>query len=169
MRGKPASEHPATRNVQNVTGSFCRSPPIRKMSCSPPKDSMTIPAPKKSNALEKGMGHEMKNCRRPCADAKRKKHVPDLADRRIGQNALEVMLRECAEARHQQCCRADDRGRELRLGRKGIESVRARNQIYARRHHRSRVDKGAYRSWAGHGVRQPGLQWQLRRFAYGAA
>ena len=51
--GSPASESPAIKNVQNATGSCLRSPPMRKMLCSSPKDWMTIPAPRNNSALKK--------------------------------------------------------------------------------------------------------------------
>ena len=48
---------------------------------------------KKEQALEKRMGHEMEDAGRigPCADAD--KHVAELAHGRIGQDPLDVILR----------------------------------------------------------------------------
>ena len=54
-------------------------------------------------------------------------------------------------------------------GRQGEQPVRARDQIDAGGDHGRRMDQGADRRWAGHRVRQPGLQRQLRRFADRAA
>ena len=42
-----------TRNVPNVQGIFRRSPPILRMSCSPPSAWITEPEPRKSSALKK--------------------------------------------------------------------------------------------------------------------
>ena len=49
------------------------------------------------------------------------------------------------------------------------QHVRARDQVHAGRDHGGRVDQGADRRGAGHGVGQPGLQRQLGRLADGAA
>ena len=54
-------------------------------------------------------------------------------------------------------------------GRQREEHVRAGDQVDAGGHHRGRVDQGADRRRAGHGVGQPGLQRQLRRLAHRAA
>ncbi len=51
--GMPAMASVPTRKVQKVQGIFFRSPPIRRMSCSPDIAWMTEPEPRKSSALKK--------------------------------------------------------------------------------------------------------------------
>ena len=46
--------------------------------------------------------------------------------------------------------------------------VQARDHIDARRHHGRGMDERRHRRWAGHGVRQPDVQRQLRRLTGGA-
>ena len=50
--GMPAIANVATRNVMKVIGILCRSPPILRMSCSPPIAWMTEPEPRKRQALK---------------------------------------------------------------------------------------------------------------------
>ena len=49
----PAMASVATMNVVEVAGSFSRSPPIFRMSCSPLMAWMTLPEPRKRHALKK--------------------------------------------------------------------------------------------------------------------
>ena len=50
--GMPAMAAVATANVTNVTGMRFASPPILRMSCSPPSAWMTLPAPRNRQALK---------------------------------------------------------------------------------------------------------------------
>src|SRR5512143_2296536 len=83
-------------------------------------------------SLEERMSHEMKHGCRPGADAERQEHVPDLADRGIGKDTLDVSLRKCAATRKQQCQGADRRYGGLYRWRKLKEYMRTGDQIHAR-------------------------------------
>ena len=166
MNGRPASEQPAMRNVQKATGSSLRNPPIRKMLCSSCERIDDHAGAKKQEGLEERMGHEVEHGRLPCADAKREKHVTDLADGGVGEHALDVVLRKRAESGEQQRGRTHDRDGELRRWRQRKQDVRARDQINACGNHRGRVEESAGRSRAGHRIRQPNLQRKLRRFSH---
>src|SRR5205807_10488811 len=50
--GTPAMASEAQKMVQQVHGILLRSPPILRRSCSPETAWMTLPAPRKSNALK---------------------------------------------------------------------------------------------------------------------
>ena len=119
ISGSAASEHLAIRKVQKATGNRLRSPPIRKILCSSSNDSMTMPAAEEQQRLEEGVRHEMEDGGGPCAHTQRQKHVADLADRGIREDALDIVLRQRAEAGHQQRGGADHRDRELGRRRKG--------------------------------------------------
>ena len=116
--------------------------------------------------LEERVRHEVEDGGAPCANAQRQKHVTDLADRGIREDALDVVLRQRAEACHQKRGGADRGDRELDRRRQLKEDMRACDQVNARRHHGGRMNQGAGRCGTGHRVRQPGLQRQLRRFAH---
>ena len=72
--------------------------------------------------LEEGVRHEVEDGGRPGANPEREEHVADLADRRVGEDALQIGLIERAEAGQQQRQRADhrhgslDRRREIDRG-----------------------------------------------------
>ena len=51
--GTPAIASVPTIIVAKVTGRYCLSAPIRRMSCSPPMPWMTDPLPRNSSALKK--------------------------------------------------------------------------------------------------------------------
>jgi len=91
---------------------------------------------KEEKRLEERMGHQVENARGECANAAREKHVAQLADRRVRENFLNIRLHQ-ADGRRKKRRRAaydsDDKhgGRRVRE-----ENVRARNDIYARSHHR---------------------------------
>src|SRR5581483_1906193 len=51
--GTPAIARTEIVNVQKVHGMYFLSPPILRMSCSPPIAWMTLPEPKKRHALKK--------------------------------------------------------------------------------------------------------------------
>ena len=119
--------------------------------------------------LEEGVRHEVEDARLPAGDAERQEHVADLADRRVGERALEVVLHQRAEARQQQRHRADDGDDEPGVRRQREEHVGARDEVDAGGDHGRGVDERADRRRAGHGVREPRLQRHLRRLADGAA
>src|SRR5579883_231653 len=119
--------------------------------------------------LEKGMRHEMEQGRRPCAQPESEKHIADLADGGIGQYTFNVALRERAEGGEQHGCCSDDGNGKLHLRSQSEEHMRAGDEIDACRHHGCSVDEGAGWRSAGHGIRQPCLERQLRGFSAGSA
>ena len=119
--------------------------------------------------LEEGVGHQVENRSRPGADAEAEKHVADLGYRRIRENPLDVVLGHGGESRHQQGDQPDPGDEQLNVGREFEQRMGAGDQVNARRDHGGRVDQGADRSRARHGVGKPGLQGQLGRFADRAA
>ena len=76
------------RKVQKVNGSSFRRPPILEHIVLVVKGEDNHAGTEEEEGLEKGMRHKMKNRCRPCADAKRKEHISDLADGGIGKDPL---------------------------------------------------------------------------------
>src|SRR5215469_17275588 len=52
----------------------------------------------KEQGFEKRVGYEVEHGGLPCAHTKRQEHVANLTDRRVGKDALDVMLGKRAEA-----------------------------------------------------------------------
>ena len=109
----------------------------------------------------------MEHRRRPGASPQGQEHITDLTDGGVGENALDIALRHRRKTRHQQGGQADEGHQHLHRRRQFKQNVGAGNQVDTRSHHGGGMDQGADRGRAGHGIRQPGLQRQLRRFAHG--
>ena len=96
--GRPARARAPHRKVQCVIGITFRRPPKRRMSMTLPIACMTLPAARNSSALKKAWvnrwnmpaSRPAQRCRMPSAE----EHVAELAEGRIGQHALEVVLRQ---------------------------------------------------------------------------
>ncbi len=93
------------------------------------------------------------------------KHVAQLADGGIGENFLDVVLDQADGRGEKRRGAADDGHHEHGSRRMREQNVRARDDVDARSDHGGRVDQGADRRGAFHGVRQPDVERKLRRFA----
>ncbi len=106
----PARARQPNRNVQCVRGMSRRRPPKCRMSITPPMACITLPAPRNSSALKKAC---VNRWNMPAvmpaerAGAQAEEHVAELADRRIGQHALQVVLRQRDQAGQQRREAAD--------------------------------------------------------------
>ncbi len=102
--------------------------------------------------LEERVRVEMKDAGGKGADPHRQEHVAELRDGRVGEHALDVVLHQPDGAGHQRGRDADardDRERDRRmLEQHGV----AADHVYARRHHRRRMDEGRDRGRAFHRV-----------------
>ena len=101
------------------------------------------------------------------AGAEARKHVAELADGRIGEHPLEIILYGADECGDQGCRGADDRHHRECARAGGKQRRRPGDQIDAGRHHGRRMDQGAGRGRALHGVGQPDMQRKLCAFAAG--
>ena len=111
--------------------------------------------------LEEGVRHQVEHAGGVRGRGDGHDHVADLRHRRVRDDALEVGHDEADRGRDQQRDRADDRADRGRVRRVLEQRVQARDQVHAGGHHRRRMDQGADRGRALHGVREPGVQRDL--------
>ena len=126
-RGRcPARARQPKRKVQCVIGIRRRRPPNWRMSITPPMACITLPAPRNSRALKKAC---VNRWNMPAvtpswrARAQGEEHVAELADRRIGQDPLQIGLRQ-GDQRGQQGREAADRGHHV-PGRRATQQTAA--------------------------------------------
>ena len=85
--------------VQKVVGMYFRRPPMSffmsKLWCEP--EWLTEPAPRNRQALKNAWVKRWKMAADPRADAERHDHVAELADGRVGEHLLDVVLHERQE------------------------------------------------------------------------
>ena len=110
--GRRASASAATRNATNVNGIARRRPDMRSMFCLPAIAAITEPAAMNISALKKACVIRWNMPGAVGGDRDAHDHVADLADRRVGDDPLQVGDDERDRGREQQRERAD-RGRDV--------------------------------------------------------
>ncbi len=119
--------------------------------------------------LEEGVREEVEDRRAIGADAERHEHVAELRAGRIGDDALDVVLHETDGCREEGGDRADRRSTTVRASVRQLEERRhAGDEEDAGGDHGRGMDERRNRGRAFHGVRQPGVQQELRRLAHRA-
>ena len=118
--------------------------------------------------LEKRMRHQMENRRRIGRCAERHRHIAQLRQRRIGDHALDVVLRH-RDQRHEEAGDRADHEHERQRGLRQFEQRRhARDHENAGRHHGRGMDQRRDRGRAFHRIGQPHVQRELRALAHRA-
>ena len=121
----------------------------------------------KQQGFEERMGHQMENRGRVGADAGAEEHIAELADRRIGEHPLDVVLHE-ADRRGKERRGAADHADDTQGDGGEIENeMVAHDHVDAGRDHRGGMDERADGRGALHRIRQPRIERNLRRFADG--
>ena len=118
---------------------------------------------KEHERLEEGVRREMEEGGVPGPDAKPEEHVAQLADRGVGQHALDVVLAERDEACHERRDRPHRRDHHQDVRRE--HRHRAPDEVHACRDHGGCVDQCADRRRAFHGIRKPDMEAELRALA----
>ena len=119
-------------------------------------------------SLEEGVRHHVEDADDESADAAGEEHEAELRDRGVGQNLLDVVLRDADGRGEQGRQRADDCHDEHHRLRVLEDDVRARQHVEAGGDHRRRVDERRDRGRAGHRVGQPDVQGYLGGLAASA-
>ena len=129
---------------------------------------MTEPEPRKSSALKKAWGEQVKRSRDIAAYAEDGDHEAKLTDRGVSQHALDVVLCD-GNSRAQECGDGTDDGDDLKCTTTLAGDLKQREETQgeedARRDHRGRVNHGRDRGWAFHRIREPDMQRELRALA----
>ena len=105
--------------------------------------------------------------RRARPEAEQHHHQPQLADRRIGEDRLQIVAEQrdaCAEYHRHQADRRDDA--EPQIGSRQ-HRPQPREEEHPRLHHRRGMEIGADRGRRGHRVGQPEVEGKLRRLGEG--
>ena len=122
----------------------------------------------KEQALEEGVRHDVEQAGGERAHPAAEEHVAQLADRGIGQHPLDVGLHQGDAGSEQRRDRPDARHHVHRDRRQQVQRLAAHHHVDARRDHGGSVNQGTNRRWPFHGVGQPHVQRNLRRFTHGA-
>ena len=102
------------------------------------------------------------------ANAHAEEHVTQLADGRVGQNLLDIVLAD-ADGGRIDCSRHSNDGHDRHGdGRHAVKDIAPGNHVDPGRHHGGCMDQGADRCGALHGIRKPDVERDLRRFPCGA-
>ena len=123
------------------------------------------PRAEEQTRLEKRMGEDVEKGRSVGPDPNPEDHIAQLADRRVGEHLLDIVLGQTdrrGQHRRQRANRSDDL--ERRRGQREQE-VHPAHHVDAGGYHRRRMDEGADRRRPGHGVWQPHVQRNLSRLS----
>ena len=182
----PASASAPIRYTQKVTGICLRRPPMlrislgSKTSSSVDRARMLVVVSKmvmaafqaeddrtggeEQQRLEESMRDQVEHASHKSAHPDRRHHETELGDGRISQHLLDIVLPDGNRGGEQGRDAAHQRNRGLRLRHQRVERRGAGHQVDAGRHHGGGMDQGRDRGGAGHGIRQPDVQRELRRF-----
>ncbi len=175
VSGQPAMASVDATKVQYVMGMCLRRPPMKRMSCARASSWMracmawmTLPAPRKRQALKNAW---VKTWKKPAAnapDADAQEHEAELAHGAVGEHLLDVVLHEGDGRGEERGRRADDGDEHHREGGQDEDEREAAHEVDARRDHRRRVDERADRRRARHRVGEPDVERDLRALARAA-
>ena len=129
------------------------------------------PGAEEEQGLEEGVREQVKHAAGDAehrAGSEGQEHVAELADRGVGQHALEIELREGDQPGEQRGEPADDGDDELSGGRRGEQRRAAGHHVHAGGDHRGGVNERADGRRAFHRIGQPDVQRELGAFAAGA-
>ncbi len=118
--------------------------------------------------LEEGVGDEVEDAGDVGGDADAEEHVAELADRRVGEDPLDVALADRDRGGEQRRHGTDRRHRRRRDRGQFEERPGAGDHVDAGRHHGRGMDERRDRRGALHRVRQPDVEGELGGLAGGA-
>ena len=110
--------------------------------------------------FEKRVRHHVKDADHKRAHAAGHEHEAQLGNGGVGQNFLDVVLRDanrCGKQRGSGSNQSNDHHHGLRVLE---DNVGARHHVESGRHHGRGVDQRRNRCWPGHRIRQPHVQRQ---------
>ncbi len=115
--------------------------------------------------LEERVRHQVEDAGGKRAHADAQKHVAELRDGGVREDFLDIDLRQTDGGGEERSGQADDGDRVHADGSVQEQGRRARDHVDTRRDHGGGVDESGHRSGAGHRVRQPDIERDLRGFS----
>ena len=123
---------------------------------------------KEEACFEKGMREQVISAGPVSTNANTDEHVTQLRDGGVGQHFLDVVLQASDGGGKQGRNRTHEGDDGHGQGAVHVQEAHARNHVDTGGNHRGRVNQGRHRRWASHGVGEPYVEGDLRRFAGGA-
>ena len=123
---------------------------------------------KEQKRLEEGVREEVEHGRFIGADTRHEEHVAKLGTGRIGDHALDIVLRHTNRGRIERGHRTHDGDHACGVECVLIDRRQEADEIDACGHHGGGVDQGRYRGRTFHRIRQPDMQEELGRLAHSA-
>jgi hypothetical protein len=120
--------------------------------------------------FEGGVGEEVEHARRPRPHPEGRDHVAQLGDGGVGEDPFDVVLDEGQTGGDEHGDTGDESDEVEAAGFDGEalpeDAVHAGHEIDPGHHHGGGVDQGGDRGGAGHGVREPDVEGELRALAH---
>ena len=115
------------------------------------------PGREEQHGLEEGVGEDVVRCAEGCQHTQPEEHVPQLRNRRIGEDALDVVLRHADRRRQERREPADPRDDGQSVFVQQHHRIHPRDEIDPRGHHRRSVNQGGDRRRTFHRIGKPNV------------
>src|SRR5437762_1942472 len=119
-------------------------------------------------SLEEGVCHHMEYAYDKRTDAASHEHETELRHSRVCQHLLDIVLSDPDRSSEDGGCRSYQSHHQHHCFRVLENDVRPSDHVQPGSNHCRGVNQRGHRSWTGHRIAQPNVQWQLRGLAAGS-